>query len=203
MAKLTANISVSLDGFVAGPNDNPEQGLGEGGERLHDWMFGLESWRREHGLEGGEASQAANSLGDIFANAGAIIIGRRMFDLGEKPWGDPPPFHRPVFIVTHRAHERLDKAGGTSYIFMTDGIDSALRQAQAAAGDKDVTVGGGANIIQQYLNAGLLDEIQLHLVPVMLGGGTRLFDGMKPRELETLQTIDAGGATHLKFRVVK
>jgi dihydrofolate reductase len=204
MGKVVSSISMSLDGFIAGPNDNVEQGLGEGGERLHQWLYNLSSWREPHGLEGGEKNRDAEVLEEGMKNIGASIIGRRMFDLAEKAWGDNPPFHLQVFIVTHHARGKMVKDGGTTFSFVTDGIESALNQAKTAAGDKDVAIGGGANIIQQYLKAGLLDELEIHLVPILLGDGKRLFDhlGTEPMELESTRVIAGNGVTHLRFRPV-
>lgn len=204
MRKVSVDISMSLDGFIAGPNAGPQKPLGEGGERLHQWVYELESWRERHGLEGGERNRDAEILEEAFSNTGAVVMGRRMFDEGEEPWGDNPPFHMPVFVVTHERREKLVKEGGTTFTFVTDGIESALQQAKAAAGDKDVSL-GGANVIQQYLKAGLLDEIQIHLVPVLLGAGNRLFEhlGAGHIELESNRVIESSGVTHLRFRVVK
>jgi len=183
---------MSLDGFIAGPNVSVKNGLGDGGERLHEWMFPPKGNYREIADE-------------MFKNVGAVIMGRQMFNPGEEPWGDNPPFHMPVFVLTNHAREKVTKGGGTTCTFVTDGITSALQQAQAAAGDKDVLVAGGANTVQQYLKVGLLDEIQIHLVPVLLGQGIRLFDhiGTGKIELETTRVIESPGVTHLKFRVVK
>jgi dihydrofolate reductase len=203
MSKVSVDISVSLDGFIAGPNDGIDNGLGDGGEQLHQWLYDLEGWRQPHGLEGGKTNQDSAMLEEGFKSIGAIIIGRRMFDIAEKPWGDTPPFHMPVFVVTHRPHDTLVKEGGTSFIFVTDGIESALKQAQTAAGDKDVGIGGGASIIQQYLKAGLLDELQMHLVPVLLGGGIRLFENTGDTQLEQISVMDSPSVTHLKYRVIK
>src|SRR5688572_21769219 len=136
MAKVTVDMSMSLDGFIAGPNDGPAHPLGEGGERLHQWVYGLESWRERHGLRGGVANRDAEVQEEAYRDVGAFVMGRRMFDLGEKPWGDEPPFHLPVFVVTHNPRETLAKKGGTSFTFVTDGIESALRQALVAAADK-------------------------------------------------------------------
>jgi len=204
MGKVTVDISMSLDGFIAGPNDGPELGLGERGEELHEWVFGLESWRERHGLAGGETGRDAEILDEAFRDVGAVVLGRRMFD-NAKGWGDEPPFHVPVFVLTHEAREKLVKEGGTTFTFVTDGIESALEQAKAAAGDKDISIAGGASTVQQYLNAGLLDELQIHLVPLMLGGGVRLFDQADPEriELEPIRVIESPRVTHLKYRVVK
>lgn len=205
MGKVTSDMSMSLDGFITGPNDSVEKPLGEGGERLHEWVYGLASWRERHGLAGGKADRDAEVIDESFKTTGAVVMGRRMFDVGEGPWGNNPPFHMPVFVVTHRARAKLIKEGGTTFTFVTHGIESALEQAKAAAGDNDVSVAGGANIVQQFIKAGLLDELQIHLVPVMLGEGRRLFDhlGTEQIELERTRVIDSPGVTHLRFRLVK
>jgi dihydrofolate reductase len=202
MGKVTADISMSLDGFIAGPNDRPGNGLGDGGERLHQWVYKLASWREPHGLSGGETNRDSEILEEAFKNVGAIVLGRRMFDNAEG-WGDEPPFHVPVFVLTHEGREKLVKEGGTTFTFVTDGIESALAQARAAAGDKDVAIGGGANTIQQFIAAGLLDEIQIHLVPVLLGDGIRLFEqlGGEPIELEGTRVVASPDVTHLRFDV--
>ncbi|MDA8163039.1 MAG: dihydrofolate reductase family protein [Desulfobacteraceae bacterium] len=214
MGKVTSDISMSLDGFIAGPNVGIERPLGEGGERLHQWIYGLTSFRKLHSLDprtgkpfstGGETNRDDEVLAEMFQNTGAIVMGRRMFDTGEKPWGDNPPFHMPVFVLTHHFREKLVKEGGTTFIFAADGIESALKQAKTAADNKDVAVAGGANIIQQCLKAGLLDEMQIHLVPVLLGDGIRLFENLGPRhiELERIRVIESPHVTHLRFRVTK
>ena len=205
MGKVTSDMSMSLDGFITGPNDDIERPLGEGGERLHEWVYGTAGWREPHGLAGGAADRDSEVVDESFKATGAVVMGRRMFDLGVGPWGDEPPFHTPVYVVTHRSAEPIAKAGGTTYIFVTDGLESALRQAKAAAGDKNVSVAGGASILQQLVHAGLLDEMQIHLVPVLLGAGRRLFDytGVGQVELQPTRVIDSPGVTHIKFRVVK
>ena len=203
MGQVVFEISMSLDGFIAGPNDRPGLGLGEGGERLHQWAYDLASWRERHGLAGGQTNRDAELLDEAFRSTGASIVGRRMFDNAEG-WGENPPFDMPVFVLTHQAREPLVK-GGTTFTFVTDGIESALAQARAAVGAKNVAIGGGANVAQQYLKAGLLDEIEIHLVPILLGGGIRLFDrlGDAQIELERMRVIDSPAVTHLRFRVVK
>jgi dihydrofolate reductase len=217
MARLTLDISMSLDGFVAGPNPTLEDPLGEGGERLHEWVLAVQGWRRVHGLTGGETNVDNDVVEEGLRNTGATVMGRRMFSGGEGPWeddpnadawwGDDPPFHHPVFVLTHHAREPVTKEGGTTFTFVTDGIESALEQARAAAGDKDVAVGGGANVAQQYLSAGLLDELQIHVAPVLLRDGVRLFeDGLAnpPAELESTRLIASPtGVAHLRYRVVK
>ncbi|MDQ5825820.1 MAG: dihydrofolate reductase family protein [Chloroflexota bacterium] len=195
MGKVFLDMSMSLDGFIAGPkdDDNPDREL-EALESLHDWMFSGKTER-----EAEEWQEA------YFTTIGAIIMGRRTFDLGVGPWGDNPTFHATCFVLTKDARDKLVKQGGTTYTFVTDGIESALEKAQTAAGNKDIRVLGGANAAQQYLKAGLLDEIQIYLVPVLLGEGIRLFEhlGSEFVELERTQVIEAPGVTQLTFRVVK
>jgi dihydrofolate reductase len=215
MPKLTLEISMSLDGFIAGPNRTEEQPLGEGGEQLHEWVIGLASWRERHGLSGGETNADDDVIRESLDTAGAILMGRRMFSGGEGPWeadpvadgwwGDKPPFGVPVFILTHHPRDTVEKEGGTSFVFVTDGLDSAFAQARNAAGAKDVAVAGGANVVQQCIDAGLLDEMQIHIVPMLLGGGVRLFDqlGDGPRELEVTRAIHSPAVTHVKYRLVK
>lgn len=212
MTRLICDISVSLDGFVAGPNQTLEQPLGEGGERLHQWLFPLASFRERHGLEGGETGPDDEVAREWLDATGAVVMGRRMFSGGEGPWeddpnadgwwGDDPPFQVPVFVLTHHAREPLVKQRGTTFTFVTDGIEAALDQARDAAGGEDVSLGGGASVIQQYLKAGLLDELQVHLAPVLLGDGVHLFDrlGAGPAELEVTRVIASPAVTHLRFR---
>lgn len=204
MARVQLDITMSLDGFVAGPNDGPELPLGAGGERLHEWVYPLASWREPHGLEGGETNSSSEVLDESLQAAGAIVVGKRMFD-NAGGWGDNPPFHMPVFVLTHTAREALAKDGGTTFTFVTEGVKSAVEQAKAAAGDKNVSVGGGASTAQQCLRAGLLDELQIHVAPLLLGGGVRLFDdlGGEGIELEVTRVIESPGVTHLRYRVVK
>jgi dihydrofolate reductase len=215
MGKLVCDISVSLDGFVAGPNATLDEPLGAGGERLHDWIVGLAAWRERHGLEGGEENGDAEVVDEAQRATGAFLMGRKMFSGGSGPWeddpnangwwGDDPPFRVPVFVLTHHGREPETKQGGTSYTFVTDGIESALEQARAVAGDADVYIAGGASVVQQALRAGLLDELQLHVAPLLLGGGTRLLDdvGPEPLQLEATRVIESPQVTHLRYRVVK
>jgi dihydrofolate reductase len=209
---LRFHIAISLDGYVAGPDQTEEQPLGVGGERLHDWIVELEAWRREHGMEGGEKNASTPVVDEMQVNVGATIMGRNMFGPVRGPWdgtdwtgwwGEDPPFHTPVFVLTHHAREPVEMKGGTTFVFVTDGIGSALRQANEAAGGRDVRIGGGASTIRQYLSAGLVDEFELHLVPLLLGGGERLFDGVGDLRLEQLRAIEAPGVTHLKYRVMR
>ncbi|HEV7866468.1 MAG TPA: dihydrofolate reductase family protein [Chthoniobacteraceae bacterium] len=210
MSKLRLRISTSLDGFVAGPNQSLQEPLGIGGEQLHEWVVALEAWRRAHGKQGGEVNESTAVMEEELANIGATIMGRNMFGGGPGPWSktDPwngwwgrnPPFHHPVFVLTHHAREPLMMQGGTSFTFVTDGIESALEQARRAADGKDVAMSGGARAAQQYLYAGLVDEMQLHLVPTLLGGGERLFDNVDDLHgLVLVETVAATNVIHLKF----
>ena len=214
MGKLFIDISTSLDGFVAGPNQTLDEPLGHGGEQLHEWAFALKAWREPHGLEGGETGPESELIEESLARTGATVMGRRMFSGGEGPWeddpnpdawwGDNPPFHHPVFVLTHHARESVEKEGGTTFHFVTDGIESALAQAKEAAGEGDVAIGGGASVAQQYLKAGLVDELRLHVAPVLLGDGTRLFEdhlGGDQVKLECTRVIESPTATHLAYRI--
>jgi dihydrofolate reductase len=214
MAKLFLDISMSLDGYVAGPNPTLEDPLGQGGEGLHEWVIATRAWREPHGMEGGEAGVDSDMARETIDRAGATIMGRRMFSGGSGPWeddpkadawwGDDPPFHHPVFVLTHHEREPVVKEGGTTYTFVTDGIESALEQARAAAGNRDVAIGGGAEVAQQYLEARLVDEFQLHVVPVLLGGGRRLLDGLSPANLECTRVLESPtGVAHVRYRVVR
>ena len=209
---LFLDITMSLDGFVAGPAATLEQPLGERGELLHQWAFGAQAWRDAHGLDGGEPNADSDVIAESRSRTGAVIMGRRMFSGGAGPWeddpnadawwGDEPPFHVPVFVLTHHSREPVVKRGGTTFTFVSDGIESALEQARAAAGDRDVLLAGGASVAQQYLRARLLDELHIHLVPVLLGGGVRLFDMADPDvELEVTRVLASPSVTHVTYRV--
>jgi dihydrofolate reductase len=211
MAKLRFNISMSLDGLVAGPNQSVDHPLGIGGERLHEWVVSLAAWRDPHGMEGGEENESSQVVEESRSNVGATIMGRNMFGGHPGPWdhndpwqgwwGDTPPFHHPVFVITNFAREPLVLGGGTTFYFVTDGIHNALERALGAADGKDVSLGGGANVAQQYLAAGLVDEMELHLVPVLLGGGERLFDGVGQdlHSLDLVRTIATDKVLHIKL----
>jgi dihydrofolate reductase len=212
MSKTRAYISVSLDGYVAGPNETIEEPLGRNGERLHDWVVELKAWRELQGMEGGEENASSAMVAEDNDNVGAEIMGRGKFGPPSRGpwnpdepwrgwWGDDPPFHKPVFVLTHHAREPL-KLSDTTYHFVTDGIHAAHDRAREAAGEKDVLIGGGAKTINQYLAAGLIDELHLHVVPIVLGGGARLFEGLEPGlRLEVARVVDAPGVTHVKYRV--
>ena len=206
------NISMSLDGYVAGPNQTLEEPLGQGGEQLHEWIFPLASWREPHGLAGGETGPEDDLVRESIDRSGAVIMGRRMFSGGSGPWesdpnadawwGDNPPFHVPVFILTHHEREPVEKEGGTTFTFVTDGFESALEQALAAAGDKDVAIAGGAEVAQQALRAGVVEDVTLHLAPVLLGGGVTLFGEVgTDLKLRLTNLLEGPHATHLEYAV--
>jgi dihydrofolate reductase len=215
MSKVIAEISTSVDGYVAGPNPTLEEPLGAGGERLHDWVVELASWRERHGMTGGERNPDSERVDRAVEATGAVVMGRRMFSGGEGPWesdpnpdgwwGDEPPFRVPVFVVTHHTREPVQKQGGTTFTFVTDGIESAIEQAKGAAGDGNVSVAGGAETIQQAIRAGLVDQLELHVAPILLGGGTRLFDDLGPDDaaLERVEVVDSPRVTHVTYRVRK
>ena len=210
MSKLRFRISMSLDGFIAGPDQSVDDPLGIGGEQLHEWVVALAEWRAPHGLPGGEVNESSKVVEESQAGIGATIMGRNMFGGHPGPWnpddpwtgwwGDNPPFHHPVFVLTHHARGPLEMEGGTTFTFVIDGIESALDQARRAAGRQDVALAGGASAAQQYLRAGLVDEMEIHLVPVLLGGGERLFDGVTDLHgLELVRALATPKVTHLKF----
>ena len=213
MTLVTAQMSVSIDGFYAGPQQTD----------LHDWMNGTEAagfmrvtrwvidamaWRERLGYAGGEESTNSEIIAETYAAAGAYVMGRRMMDGGERPWGETPPFHAPVFVVTHRPHPVIERLGGTSFTYVTDGIESAIKQARAVAGGKNVAIAGGGTLLRQVLKLGLLDEVELHIVPVILGQGMRLLDadldlGVKEGiELSPIRVSSTPEVTHLRYKVL-
>jgi dihydrofolate reductase len=209
MGKVKLDISISLDGYVAGPNPSLEDPLGERGEELHEWIFGLDAWRQAHGHGEGERGADNDIVTENVASMGAVIMGRKMFSGGSGPWeddpnaggwwGDEPPFHVPVFVLTHHARPAETK-GDTEITFVTEGVDAALAAAREAAGEKDVHVAGGAEAAQQLLARGDLDVLQIHIAPVLLGGGVRLFaDGVTPK-LELTRTVESPAVTHVWYR---
>ncbi|HUB98839.1 MAG TPA: dihydrofolate reductase family protein [Solirubrobacterales bacterium] len=212
MSKVKAQISISLDGFIAGPNQSEEHPLGEGGMDLHEWVFKLSSWQQAHGRESGEGDENPSNavIQEAQEGTGAVVMGRNMFApvRGEwtEPawngwWGDEPPFHTPVFVLTHHEREPLEMEGGTTFYFVTEGVESAIVQAKEAAGDLDVSIGGGAATIQQAIAAGLLDELLLNQVPIVLGGGARLLEnlGEPAPKLEIERVVAGPEATHLYY----
>src|SRR5262245_22889362 len=184
MSRLRFQITMSLDGYVAGPRQTLKDPLGEGGENLHTWAFAVRAFREIHNMDGGETGSDNDVALESLRNVGSTIMGRHMFGGGEGPWGDNPwrgwwgenpPFHHDVFVLTHHARDPLEMQGGTTFHFVTDGIHAALDRAREAAKGKDVTIGGGADVAQQYLRAGLIDDMEIHVVPLLLGDGERLF----------------------------
>jgi len=202
---------MSLDGFVAGPSQSVENPLCIGGRRLHEWAFALAIFRSRFGMEGGEVDESTAVVEEGLANIGATVMGRNMFGghpgpwKSENPWngwwGNDPPFHHPVYVLTHYPREPLVMEGGTTFYFVTDGIESALDQARRAAAGKDVSLAGGASAAQQYLKAGLVDEMEINLVPTLLGSGERLFDsvGDDLHGLELVRTVATPRVTHIKL----
>jgi dihydrofolate reductase len=209
MSSVTCQISISLDGFVAGPNQSVDDPIGEGGMRLHQWVLRTHSWRAQHGSEGGEHDVDSQVVADATRNVGAYIMGRKMFGGGDGPWdeewtgwwGDDPPYHTPVFVLTHHPRAPLTMQGDTTFEFVTDGIESALERARAAAGDLDVAIAGGGSAVRQYLAAGLLDELYLHIVPIVLGAGERLLEDVGDPMLEPVEVIASPAVTHVRYRV--
>src|SRR5437588_1366987 len=209
MGPVTCQISISLDGFVAGPNQSAENPIGEGGMRLHEWAFKTASWRAQQGLSGGERGADAEVVDEVVQGVGAYIMGRKMFGGGDGPWdetwtgwwGEDPPYHAPVFVLTHHPREPLSMQGGTTFTFVTTGIESALEQARRAAGDGNIAIAGGASAVRQYLSAGLLDELYLHVVPVILGAGERLLEDVGDPRLEPVKVVASPAVTHVKYRV--
>jgi dihydrofolate reductase len=211
VAKLRFRISMSLDGFVAGPRQSVQDPLGVGGMRLHQWVFPLRVWRAMHGLDGGEVNASSAVIEEQVANIGATVMGRNMFGGHPGPWdankpwtgwwGSNPPFHHPVFVLTHHARDPLELEGGTTFTFVTSGIEPALELARTAARGRDVSLAGGAKAAQQYLRAGLVDEMEINLVPILLDDGERLFKdiGDDLQGLELVRTVAAAKVTHLKF----
>jgi dihydrofolate reductase len=209
MSKVTCQLSISLDGYAAGPNQSRENPLGEGGERLHEWAIATDTWNEAHGHKAGTRPAYSEVAASMLEGVGAFIMGRNMFSAGRGAWdeswtgwwGEDPPFHAPTYVLTHHEREPVEMQGGTTFHFVTDGIESALEQARAVAGDLAVAIAGGANTVNQYPAAGLLDEVYLHLVPIVLGGGERLLVGVGDPKLEPVEVIPSPAATHIRYRV--
>ncbi|MET8804094.1 dihydrofolate reductase family protein [Streptomyces sp. NPDC004546] len=202
---VTADMAISLDGYVAGTGVSIDTPGGDGAEPLFEWIHNLASWRERQGMAGGEDNRDSELIREWFDATGAVVMGRMMYDTGEEFWGDNPPFRTPVFVLTHRPRPTLVKEGGTTFTFVTDGVHSALDQAKAAAGGKNVDIAGGASTVQRYLREGLIDELQLHVVPALLGDGLRLFEGVGTgqRSVEQVRVVETPLATHLKYRFVR
>jgi dihydrofolate reductase len=204
---------MSVDGFTAGPQQSVENPLGVGGVALHDWAFPLEVWRKAQGQEGGEVNASTAVVEEYQSNIGAHVMGRNMFGGGSGPWaqdepwngwwGDDPPYHTPVFVLTHHPRDPIELQGGTTFYFVTDGIESALQQAKSVAKDQDVLIAGGADVVRQYLAAGSIDEFELHIAPILLGDGERIFEDIEDLKLEQMRAVEAPGVTHIEYRVIK
>jgi dihydrofolate reductase len=211
MSPVTCQISISLDGFVAGPRQSLENPIGEGGMRLHEWVFETASWRELHGETGGARTVDSEVVAEVGRNAGAYIMGRNMFSPGRGPWddgwkgwwGDDPPYHVPVFVLTHHPRAPLTMLGGTTFNFVTEGIESALERARSAAGGKTIEVAGGARTVQQFIAAGKLDELYLHIVPIVLGAGERLLENVGDPSFKPLKVIAGPAVTHVKYRLLR
>jgi len=212
MSKLRLSITMSLDGYVAGPDQSQENPLGVGAMELHEWFFPLKAFREMHGAEGGEVNDSSAVVEERRANIGATIMGRNMFGPVRGPWpdeswrgwwGEDPPYHHPVFVLTHHPREPLEMDGGTTFHFVSDGIESALAQARDAAQGRDIWLAGGASVVNQYLAARLVDEIDVSIAPLILGAGARLFEGLDrgTLELRQIRAVDAPGVTHIKYEV--
>ena len=211
MGQVICQISISLDGFAAGPNQSLENPIGEGGMRLHNWLFPTAAWRRLEGQSGGEEGVDSDVVEEVMGGVGAYIMGRNMFSPGRGPWdpewrgwwGEDPPYHVPVFVLTHHEREPLTMQGGTTFNFVTGGIEVAMERARAAAGDGDVQIAGGASTIRQYLKAGSIDELYLHIAPVVLGAGERLLEGVGDPQLEPIEVVGSPKVTHIRYRIRK
>ena len=209
MGMLRCQLSISLDGYVAGPNQSPHDPIGEGGMRLHEWVFATHAWQEQHGKGGGERNADSQVIEDAVRNVGAYIMGRKMFGGGDGPWdeswrgwwGEEPPFHTPVYVLTHHEREPLPMLAGTTFTFVTGGIEAALAQARAAAGGQDVRIAGGASAVRQYLAAGLLDQLTLDIVPIVLGAGERLLEDVGDPLLEPATVVASPGVTHITYRI--
>ena len=211
MSNVTSQLSISLDGFVAGPNQSVENPIGEGGMRLHQWALATDTWHAQHGSDAGERTADSLVAEEVSQGIGAYVMGRNMFgpdrgawDLEWRGWwGEDPPYHTPVYVLCHHEREPLEMQGGTTFHFVTDGIESALSQARAAAGDRDVSIAGGASTVRQFLRAGLLDQLYLHIAPVVLGAGERLLEDVGDPTLEPVEVVASPTVTHVKYRVVR
>lgn len=213
MGIVKCNQSISLDGYSAGPNQSFENPIGEGGMGLHEWMFATAAWRKMQSLTPVPETPDSAVVEQIASNhdVGAYVMGRNMFSAGRGEWdqnwrgwwGEDPPYHAPVFVLSHFRRSPMQMQGGTTFYFVTDGIDSALKQAHEAAVDKDVQIAGGANVVQQVIRAGRLDELYLHIVPIVLGAGERLLESVGAQKLTLVEVIASPTVTHLRYRLVR
>lgn len=202
MSSVFFDITTSLDGYIAGMHDSPEQPIGVDGLRIHEWVYALKSWREAQGLEGGEDNEIDARLRELRESSGASIMGHRMFEVGFDHWGENPPFHQPVFVLTHHPRDPIPMQGGTTYYFVTDGPRKALDLAREAARGKDIHLAGGANAIQQYVNAGLVDHFTIHVAPILLRSGVRLFrdDATGAKDLDVVYSEFDGRWLHTQYR---
>jgi dihydrofolate reductase len=200
MGKVVVGMSMSLDGIASGTTEADFWAVHEA---VLGWLFDLKSWRAAQGMDGGEDNDDSRVWAEEYERIGAQIIGRRMFDFGYPHWGDEPPFHAPVFVLTHRGQDRIEKEGGTSYTFVTEGIAAAVEQARTAAGGRDVLIAGGLSVAQQAIEAGLVDELAVHVRSVLIGSGARLFDAIGTDQIRLVNTHGSGssGVTHLRYTV--
>jgi dihydrofolate reductase len=211
MSIVTCQITISLDGYAAGPNQSRENPLGEGGERMHEWAINTDTWREQHGMPGGERGPDSEVIDEVSRNIGACVMGRNMFDHGRGDWdpewrgwwGEDPPFHAPVYVLTHHPREPREMQGGTTFHFVTDGVEAAVERARADAGERDVSIAGGASTVRQVIRAGLLDELYLHIAPVILGAGERLLDDIGDAAFEQVKVVPSPTVAHVKYRVVR
>jgi dihydrofolate reductase len=212
-SKVTCHQSISIDGFTAGPNQSLENPIGERGLRLHQWMFDTAAWMRMQGLPGGSEGPDSDIVEELSSNTsvGAYVMGRNMFSPGRGEWdeswkgwwGDVPPYHAPTFVLTHHPRPPVPMQGGTTFYFVTDGIESALRQAREAASDKNVQIAGGASTVRQFLRAGYLDELYLHVVPIVLGNGERLLENVGELQMTPVEVTASPAVTHIRYRIVR
>ncbi|MSR36211.1 MAG: dihydrofolate reductase [Gemmatimonadetes bacterium] len=203
--QVFVSVGISVDGFIAGLNGGPGNPLGDGGTRLHEWAFKQRSFRQLHGEAGGETGRDNEVIEEMIERIGANLMGKRMFEEGEPNWPDEAPFHTAVFVLTHERRAPWKRRGGTTFYFVNEGIEVALTQALDAAGGKDIRISGGADTVRQYLDAGHVHELQLHVAPVLLGQGVRLFEGLDPERIsmEPREAVHAPMVTHLRYGVKK
>lgn len=205
MGKVFFDVGITIDGYIAGPNRRPDNPLGDGGLSIHDWMFKQKSFREHVGMEGGEENNNDNDIiGRIFNRIGANIMGRHMFEEGEANWPEEAPFHTPVYVLTQQRREPWERKGGTIFYFTNESLDLILKKAKKDAGEKDVRISGGASVIQQYLNAGFIDEFSIHIAPILMGEGIRLFENLRKDNFsfEIDNAVQSPDVTHIFYRVI-
>src|SRR5688572_14126588 len=204
MSKIFFSVGISMDGFIAGLNGGPKNPLGDGGTEIHKWLYNQKAFLELLELgEGGETGKDNDIVNEIINRSGASIMGKRMFVEGEANWPENAPFHTPVYVLTHEVREPWERKGGTTFYFINDGIEIALQEAKQAAGDKDIRIAGGADTIQQYLNAGLVDDFTINFSPIMLGKGVRLFDNIDKGKftIDIAEAVNSPQVTHLRYKL--